>query len=296
MRENVSFASGGMTCRGWLFRPDDPSTGARPAIVMSHGFSAVKEQRLEPFAERFAAEGFVVLVFDYRCLGASDGAPRGRIIPQLQHDDIRAALAFLAAQPGVDPERLGLWGTSYSGGHALFVGALDPRVKVIVAQVPAIDIPRSVLAMSGEDGFAGLLGLLADDHARRNGGDTGRTMPVTAQGGQPAFLAGDAAHAWFAETALGAPAWVNSVTLESVARGIEYIPAALIDLIAPRPLLIQAAAGDELIPFEQVRDAFARAGEPKTLEVHKGGHFDLYQGPAHAVALASQAAWFKRWL
>ena len=124
MRSDISFQSGGLTCRGWLYRPDG-AAGDVPAIVMSHGFSATRHMGLAPFAERFCAAGFAVLVFDYRCLGDSDGDERGRIVPQEQHDDLRAAIGFIAAQPGIDAARIGLWGTSYSGGHVLFVGSLE---------------------------------------------------------------------------------------------------------------------------------------------------------------------------
>jgi dienelactone hydrolase len=111
---------------------------------MSHGVTAVIEQHLAGYAERFAREGYAVLVFDYRYLGLSDGEPRGQAIPHLQHEDIRAALSFVGAQPGIDASRIALWGTSFSGGHALFVGALDPRVKTVVVQVPALNIPHSL--------------------------------------------------------------------------------------------------------------------------------------------------------
>ena len=292
MRHDVSFTSFGETCRGWLYRPDGPTT-LRPAIVMSHGLSAVKEQRLHPFAERFAHEGFVVLVFDYRHLGASDGDPRGRIAPQLQHDDIRAALSFLVDQPGVDAKRIALWGTSYSGGHALHVGALDPRVAAVLVQAPAIAIAQAVRAMSGAEGFSTLLAALAGDHALRNAGGEGQRLPITAADGGPSFLPGREAHDWFTGTARQAPSWLNSTTLESIARGLDYTPGALIELISPRPLLIQAAADDSIIPLAHIQDAFARAGEPKTLQVLQCGHFDLYQGPFHDQALEGQVAWLR---
>jgi cephalosporin-C deacetylase-like acetyl esterase len=66
----------------------------------------------------------------------------GRIVYQEQHDDTRAALGWLTQQSGVDAERIGLWGSSYSGAHAVFLGAFDPRVKVVVAQVPGLDVRR----------------------------------------------------------------------------------------------------------------------------------------------------------
>ena len=294
MRTDVSFQSGGLTCRGWLYGPHGgPPTG--PAILMGHGFSAVKEQGLDSFARGFSAAGFTVLAFDYRFLGESEGEPRGRIIPAEQHDDNRAALAWLSRQAGVDPARIGIWGSSYSGGHALFLGAIDPRVKVVVAQVPAIQTAHSLIAMAGREGFDGYLALLAEDHAARNAGQPGGEIPVVAPEGEPSVLATPDSYAWFGGAgSKDAPNWLNRTSLESVARLAEYAPAAFIDLIAPKPLLVLAARQDALIPIEQVRGAFARAGEPKKLVEVDGGHFDLYPGqPFHEQALAEATAWFK---
>ncbi len=289
MRSDVAFKSHGLTCRGWLYRPEG-ARGESPAIIISHGFSAVKEQGLHEFAQAFCDKGFVVLVFDYRFLGASDGAERGRIIPQEQHDDLRAALDWIAAQDFVDSSRIGMWGSSYSGGHTLFLAAVDPRVKAVVAQVPAIALARSLVHLSGKEGFDMLLGMLAADHAARNGGMPGGVIPVTAPVGQPCVLPGDDAHRWFAKDG---GTWLNQTTLESVARMAEYLPAALIDLIAPRPVLIIAGESDALIPIEQVRDAFARAGEPKALKEYPCGHFDVYPGERfHAQAVADASEWF----
>lgn len=291
MRKDVSFPSGGLTLRGWFYEPASPS-GKAPVVVMSHGFSAVKEQGLEGFAEAFHRAGFAVLAFDHRHLGASDGADRGRVIPQEQHDDTRAALGWVGAQTGVDPEKIALWGSSYSGGHALFLGALDPRVKAVIAQVPAIDIARSLIAIAGRDGFNGYLHLLAQDHAVRNSGAPGGRIPVVAPPGQPSVLATPDSWDWFAMARTAR--WCETTSLESVARMAEYLPAANIDLIAPKPLLIMAGVHDSLIPISLVREAFARAGEPKKLIEFEGGHFDLYPGARlHDFAVATQVSWLK---
>src|SRR6266567_2249442 len=115
MRREMTFQSKGLTCRGWFYMPDGLGQGQKaPTIVMAHGLSAVKEMYLQHFAERFAAHGLACLVFDYRYLGASE-------------------------LPEVDAERIGIWGSSYSGGHVLCVGALDRRVRCVVSQVPLID-------------------------------------------------------------------------------------------------------------------------------------------------------------
>jgi fermentation-respiration switch protein FrsA (DUF1100 family) len=297
MRSDVSFLSDGLTCRGWFYRAKGPVTAAGPAIVMSHGITAVKEQHLAPYAERFAAEGFNVLVFDYRFLGASDGEPRGHVDPQLQQADLRAALSWVGAQSGVDAERIGLWGTSFSGGHALLIAAFDPRVKVVAVQVPALNVPQSLINLLTREIFNGLLRTLVDDRAAREAGGEGASLPVVNDPGKPAFLASADAHVWFTAAAAMAPSWRNSISLESLARVAEYVPDASIELIAPKPLLMQVAVDDTLIPVNLARQAFARAGEPKRIEEYACGHFDPYANePWHSQFLAGQVRWFREHL
>ena len=297
MRGDISFQSGGLTCRGWLYRPEG-AANAVPGIVMSHGFSAVKEQGLADYAERFTAAGFAVLVFDYRFLGASDGGERGRIIPQEQHDDLRAAIGFLSSQPGIDAARIGIWGSSYSGGHALFIGSLDPRIKVIVAQVPALSVVRSLIGMMGKAAFQAYLELFASDFAARTAGQPSAKVPIIAPEGQPCVFPSPQAMDWFTSTTRTPAAnWVNHTTIESIARMAEYLPASFVDLAAPKPILLLAAEQDGIIPLDQVREVFSACGEPKQLEVYPCGHFGLYPGyPFFEAAVARETEWFVRHL
>jgi pimeloyl-ACP methyl ester carboxylesterase len=123
------------TLRGWLYRPEGAEAGPRPAITMAHGFAAVKEHGLDRFARAFAQAGFVVLVHDHRGFGVSDGSPRHDIDPWRQIADWRRAISYLESRPEVDGSRLGIWGTSYAGGHAIMLGATDRRIRCVVAQV-----------------------------------------------------------------------------------------------------------------------------------------------------------------
>lgn len=116
-RLNVEFRSEGVALRGWLYLPE--ARAERPAIVMTHGFSGVKEQYLDRYAEVFAAAGFVVLLYDHPNFGDSDGEPRQEIDPVMQRRGYRDAITWLGAQARVDASRIGIWGTSYSGGHVL---------------------------------------------------------------------------------------------------------------------------------------------------------------------------------
>src|ERR671918_2190790 len=145
MRQDIEFDAEGVTLRGWLYLPDE-ATGSVPTVVMAHGFSAVKEMYLDSYAEAFAAGGLGALVFDNRNFGASDGEPRQEIDPWAQVRDYRHAITWAQTRPEVDPDRIGVWGTSYSGGHRLVLGAIDNRVPGGVAQVPLAsgfpNIPR----------------------------------------------------------------------------------------------------------------------------------------------------------
>ena len=138
MRRDIALQTeDGTTLRGWHYVPDRRS-GRVPTIVMAHGFSAVKEMYLDRFAEAFAAAGLGALVFDNRNFGASDGEPRQEIDPWEQVRDYRHAITYATTLPEVDAERIGIWGSSYSGGHVLVVGAIDERLNEASYIVPGL--------------------------------------------------------------------------------------------------------------------------------------------------------------
>ncbi|MBT7757453.1 MAG: alpha/beta fold hydrolase, partial [Rhodospirillaceae bacterium] len=139
-RQDVVIEANGEKLAGWLYNPG--KTDNVPLIVMSHGFSALMAMGLEDYAAAFAGAGFAVLVYDHRNYGASSGWPRNETDPWQQVEDMRAVISHGRNLSFVDPERIGLWGTSYSGGHALTVSALDSRVKCVVSQVPLVSGSR----------------------------------------------------------------------------------------------------------------------------------------------------------
>ncbi|MDI2032424.1 alpha/beta fold hydrolase [Saccharopolyspora sp. TS4A08] len=145
VRRDVWFESGGVRCAAWLYVPTAEG-GPRPLVVMAHGLGAVREWRLDAFAERFAAQGWMVLVFDYRYLGASEGSPRQLLDIGDQLDDWRAALDYGRSLPEVDPDRIAVWGTSFGGGHVLRVAGEDHGVAAVVAQCPFTDGPASLIS------------------------------------------------------------------------------------------------------------------------------------------------------
>lgn len=295
MRGDIEFQSEGVICRGWLYVPDSPRAGRWPTVVMAHGFSAVKEMRLDRFAAAFAEAGLASVVFDYRGFGASDGAPRQDVDPQAQVTDYRNAISFARQLPAVDPDRIGVWGTSYSGAHALTVAALDRRVKAVVSQVPLIDGWETMGRLGGEEARAALVAMLVAERERIYAGGAPQRIPVVDQAGGFAALGTPDAWEWFQLLGDAAPSWKNEVTLRSLERLLEYAPGRLIDRIAPAPLLLLPAEHD-FIPLDIAARAFARAGEPKRLHVIPASHFAVYEPPHFATAAGEAVAWFTRHL
>ena len=121
-------AERGIELGALLFLPQE--VGPHPAITMAHGYAATREHGIERFARAFAEAGFVVLLHDHRNFGASGGEPRGDVDPWRQIADWRRAISYLESRPEVDPQRIGLWGTSYAGGHAMYS---PPRIAVCAA-------------------------------------------------------------------------------------------------------------------------------------------------------------------
>src|SRR5271155_754413 len=271
------------------------SLGVRvPAVAMAHGLGAVKEMYLEPFARRFAKAGIAALVFDYRGFGASGGEPRQRISPHDQMEDYRNALTWLSLQPEIDADRLGVWGSSFSGGHVIQVAAHDSRVKTVVSQAGAMDINQTIRMTGGPEMFAGLQQLAVLERIRYaiDGGE--KYIPSTARPGQCFALQSDQDSYDFAHQAQAtvAPAWRNEVTMGSVDAILAYAPGRFIELVAPRPLLMILANDDAIAPPDSIREAFNRAGGPKRLLEVEGGHYAVYTGTSAKRAGQAATEWF----
>ena len=292
MRKNIEFPAGdGTILRGWHYAADG---GAAPLIVMAHGFSAVKEMHLDDYAAVFAAAGLSALVFDHRGFGASDGAVRQEADPLQQIRDYRDAITFAQTLPGTEPKRIGVWGSSYSGGHVLVVAATDRRVKCVVSQVPLISGHRNMRRTVRADLVAGIQAMFAADRAARYAGAASAMLPVVSD--NPAGLAALASadsFRWFTETAAArAPAWRNEVTLKSVEMYTDYEPGAHIGFISPTPLLMLVADDDVVAVADLAFETYGRALEPKRLVTLKGGHFDAYTGAGFAVSSDAARDWF----
>jgi pimeloyl-ACP methyl ester carboxylesterase len=274
-RLDLAFEVDGTPCAAWLYLPE-PAAEPPPVVVMAHGFSGTREVRLPAYAECFARHGLASLVFDYRHFGASGGEPRQLLSVQRQLADWRAAVAAARAHDAVDGDRLGLWGTSFGGGHAVVTAAHDPGVRAVVAQVPHVDGRASLRGVGGAGFALHALGAVSIDLARAALGLAPHTVPVIAPPGRFACLPTEDSEAGFRALLPEETRWENRVAARVLLEVPRYRPVAHAARVAC-PLLVVAARRDSLIPFAAVERLVAAAPRA-TLEAVDAGHFDVYTG------------------
>ena len=296
--KEVTYYSDGVGCYGKLFFPKGFSAaGNTPGVVLGQGWAGTHFS-IEKYGARFAERGLVAMVIDYRGWGSSDGfisqaqptvttsdpeptrddrrltstkidvvLKRTRLIPMKQVEDYRNAISYLQGEPGVDPERIGIWGSSFAGGNVIVTAALDSRVKAVVGQVPAI---------SGKDSPVGpvpLRGRLLEDAIKR------------ARTGQGAEF----------ETGFSTRRMVDVETNQMV---MEFRPFQYLKAVGSTPVLLIPAEKDELI--NNRANAYAAldvlTGPKKLLEVPGITHFEMYINEAFEIGSTAAANWFREHL
>jgi uncharacterized protein len=259
----------------------------RPCIIMAPGFGLVRTARLPAYAERFCEAGFDVLLFDYRYFGASGGEPRQLLSYRAQIEDWKAVVEHARALPLVDPDKILLWGTSFSGGHVLVTAARDPRIAAVVAQIPFVDAVAVIRSLGMGTVLRLTLAAMRDIFRMLTGRDAYR-VPITGRPGEPAALPVSGASEGYRRLVGEDATWNGSVT----ARVFMWLPLYRPVRLAAKircPLLVQVAEGDTLTPCgPAIR---AAAGAPRGVATtYPGGHFDLYFDETFEAAVGEQIA------
>ena len=296
--EQVRIPSGGVSIAGDLYTPSGPHPeGGRPALVVGHGFSFVKEALVEQ-ASFFARAGYAALAIDYRSFGESEGEPRGQLFPLNQVEDYRNAISYLEERPEVDAGAIGIWGTSFGGAVVIYTAAFDRRVKAVVAQVPVVNGREWMRALRTADQWEELLDRLREDRRRRFRGEPSERVAVTGRGskGDFAVMPSDAAIVEFLAAAKAQlRTWREDIALESAEKVIEFNPEAVIHLVGPRALCVVTAAGYDVIhPVDHILQAYAKATEPKKLVLLPFHQLEMYTQPAMNVGLQHALDWFQQ--
>jgi dipeptidyl aminopeptidase/acylaminoacyl peptidase len=289
MSKPLTFYSEGVKLAGDLFLPIDLKPGERRAgIVLCHGYTGVRSIYLPDNARVLAEAGYVVLTFDYKGWGDSDG-PKSRLAPYSRVADVQAALTFLGAQNEVDAARLGIYGTSYGGATVVWVAAVDPRVKCVVAVVGIGNGARWMRSVRRPDEFFDLMARAAAERVKRaltGVSDLADRNEILLPDRQSAELGAAARR--------NNPAAVTELPLEFVDDTLGFNPEWVVDRIAPRPVLFITTDDDRLVPPAESEAMYARAGEPKKLVVLKGfGHYEVYGGDAFRQVMDETLAWYR---
>jgi pimeloyl-ACP methyl ester carboxylesterase len=279
----MDFASGGDTCAAWLYAARGAAEHS-PVVVMAHGLSGTRRDRLGAFGERFAAAGFAALVFDHRGFGDS-GGELDLFDPARQLEDWRAAIAFARSLPEVDPSRVATFGSSMGGGNALAAAAGDAAVAAAISQVPFLDIVRQA-HRSSPLVTARMLAAAA----------RGVHLPAVGQPNEPALInAPGGEEGWRRVVSIGEDSrWRNRVSSRWLL-GAPYRPAKYAAKLHC-PWLVCVGEADRVAKPGPAIAAAKRAplGELRT---YPGvDHFDIYDGPAHEAVVADEVEFLRRHL
>jgi dienelactone hydrolase len=290
-REDIRFRSGEVECGGWLYRPERQGPG--PAVVLGHGLGAIKEMRLDAYAERFAAAGYVALVFDYRHFGVSGGEPRQLLDINRQLEDWAAAVEHARGLAEVDPDRVAIFGSSFGGGHAILTAARDPRIAATIVQCPFTDGLASALTLGPISTVkVSALGL-RDELSRLRGAEPVRVALASKPHSAALMPTEDAAPGFLGLVPEGVD-FTNEVAARVGLRIALHRPGRATRKIAA-PIMFCVCDRDSVAPAKATLRHAARA--PRG-EIHRYpiGHFDIYKGDDFERAVTDQLDFLRRHL
>jgi len=274
-RIDIKFPSGDALCAAWLYTPQQPGSGLSPIIVLAPGLGGVREMGLDAFARRFSEAGYQCLVFDFRHFGASGGEPRQLLDIKRQQEDWASAVAFARTLEGVDPERVVLWGTSFSGGHVLRTAAQDRRIAAVISQCPFTDGLASTLAIPLSTSVK-VLARAVRDRIRSLQGRTPLMVPTYGPPGSTALMTSP-------DTVAGIEALIppgfnlrSDVAARFALDIIRYYPGRdARDITCPAHFAV--CEDDSVAPTKATLRHVSKAPRGE-IKLQQGGHFDIYVG------------------
>ncbi|OJJ07924.1 hypothetical protein ASPVEDRAFT_89157 [Aspergillus versicolor CBS 583.65] len=274
-----------------------PAQSKGPVVIMSPGLSGIKEHYLPNYAERFQKAGYAALIYDHRNWGDSEGLPRHHSNHYEQTQDTHCVIHYVSTKLDIDPTRIALWGSSFSGGIALIAGAIDPRIKVVVSQVPFISGDTRRARLPEEK----LARLLADRGQTTSADPTyipiyPETLEQARDPATGAIMGTEECFRHYEDVRTLEPRRENKITLQSIFHTIRSEPRNYVSQISPKPLLMVVARKDTLISCPDQVAAFTKAGEPKQLLEMDCGHFDVYRGGYFEDNVSTQIAFLDRYL
>ncbi|MGH3633198.1 alpha/beta hydrolase [Mycobacterium sp.] len=290
-REDVWFNSGHDRISAWLYRPE--GGGDAPLLVMAHGLGAVRTMRLDAYAERFRAAGYACLVFDYRNFGDSEGQPRQLLDVGMQLQDWIAAVAYARTLHGIDHDRIGLWGTSFGGGHVIATAARLPGIAAVVAQCPFTDGIASVRALNPLIA-ARITALAVRDLVAARLGKPPVMVPTSGNPGEVALMTAPDAYPGYLRLMPEGAQVSNQVAARIGVTILTYRPGRLAAKV-PCPILFCVCETDSVAPAGPTLRYAAQAPRGE-INVYPEGHFAIYVDDAFERVVADQIAFLDKHL
>ncbi len=296
MYEEVSYFSERLKIAAYLYKPKGWKAGdpPGPAVISLHGYSGMKDVYGLDVPRRLAEEGYFVLAPDHRGFGASEGE-RGRQRPLEQAQDTYDAISFMETIDGIDPERIGIYGTSFGGANAIWVAAFDERVKVVVTSVGVFEGERWMRSVRRPHEWATFKESVHE--AARNRVRTGEKteVPLT-----EIMLCDPHTESVIKGHHRKDPRYVAEYDLESAEACWRYKPEWVAGRIAPRPVMIVYSENDMLVPVEQQLACYEACGDPKKLVKLPGAqHYESYyfvRPDLHEIGMKEAVDWFNEHL
>jgi len=291
--EKVTFYSEGNKLNGDIYLPDDDKGRPWPAIVQGPGFLGLKDAKhYIMMFEKLCAAGYACLCFDYRGWGDSEGKQRGWVMPQWQVEDIRNGITYMQTRPEIDPNRIATYGSGGTGGgNAIYVAAIDQRVKCAVCYLGVSNGRDWLHSMRREYEWVDYLKRIEGDRKKRV--LTGSGEIVSAREEIMVQTPERQTTTIKKEVADKIP---QQMPLQCAEALIEYSPEEVVHKIAPRATLFIAVENDAVTPEEQSIRLYERAGEPKKLVLYRQTtHYGIYNDYFNDVA-ANVVDWYNRHL
>lgn len=279
------FESDGLICRGYFYSPR--AEPPYPCVVMTHGFGASPDGPLGDIARRLAAAGVSAFAFDFRHFGVSDGRPRQVLDIEGHLSDWGAAIAYVRGRDRVDPSRVGLWGSSLSGGEVLAVAARDHTLAAVVAQVPYAD-GHSIARAIGLRQHLRMMPAIVRDLIRAATGQPPYLIEGIGSSGRSAMVLVGADD--LQELTSRAPSWPNRMAARSLLPLYRFRPIQLASQIRC-PLLVVLTYQDGISPSDVAAQA-AEALPYVELAMFQAEHFDLYAGDTYERAVRTEVRFF----
>jgi dienelactone hydrolase len=288
-REDIWFNSGSDRISAWLYRP--ASDGDTPLLVMAHGLGAVRTMRLDAYAERFSAAGYACLVFDYRNFGDSEGQPRQLLDIGMQLQDWTAAVAYARTLSSIDKHRIGLWGTSFGGGHVIATAARLPGIAAVIAQCPFTDSIASLSRLSPLV-IARITALAMRDLVGTQLGRPPVMVHTVANPGEVALMNAPDAYPGFLKLAPDEASVRNEVAARIGMKILPYRPGRLTSKVAC-PILFCVCESDSVAPSGPTL-RYAATAPRGEVKLYPEGHFDIYVDDAFERVVADQLAFLEK--